>query len=120
MIFRTAISVEEGTNNQDSAQEQILENIKLHKEVLQQVKWQPWSMKRKLRLVQQARSYIAKHEGELQERFAASRNTKDMFARFKMMIRTVRYFYFRLNFLLFYDSFIKNIVDVTKMAVNTS
>lgn len=80
--------MEENTN-QDSTQEQIFENIRIHKEVLQQVKWQPWSMKRKLRLVQQAKSYIARHEGELQERFASSRNTKDILARFKILLGAV-------------------------------
>uniref|UniRef100_A0A336LRN1 CSON002176 protein n=1 Tax=Culicoides sonorensis TaxID=179676 RepID=A0A336LRN1_CULSO len=83
----TAITMEE-TNNQDSSQEQIFENIRIHKEVLQQVKWQPWTMKRKLRLVQQAKNYIARHEGELQERFASSRSTRDILARFKIVIGT--------------------------------
>lgn len=40
-------------NNHDSTKEQIFENIRLHKEVLQSVKMQPWSMRRKLRLVRQ-------------------------------------------------------------------
>lgn len=80
--------MEENTN-QDSTQEQIFENIRVHKEVLQQVKWQPWSMKRKLKLVQQAKSYIARHEGELQERFASAKSTKDIVARIKIVVNTV-------------------------------
>lgn len=48
----TAISVEDGTN-QESSQEQIYENIRLHKEVIQSVKLQPWSMRKKLKLVRQ-------------------------------------------------------------------
>lgn len=80
--------MEENTN-QDSTQEQIFENIRVHKEVLCQVKWQPWSMKRKLKLVQQAKNYIARHEGELQERFASARTTKDILARFKIVMGTV-------------------------------
>lgn len=51
--FRTAISVGDAVNNQESTKEQIFENIRLHKEVLQSVKLQPWSMRRKLRLVRQ-------------------------------------------------------------------
>lgn len=81
--------MEENTN-QDSTQEQIFENIRIHKEVLQQVKYQPWTMKRKLKLVHQAKSYIAKHEGELQERFASSKSTRDILARLKILIGTVR------------------------------
>lgn len=62
-------------------QEQIFENIKLHKEVLSNVKMQPWNMRRKLKLVQTAKAYIKKHEGALQERLAQSHSTKDMLAR---------------------------------------
>lgn len=49
----TVVSVAEGANNMESTKEQIFENIRLHKEVLQSVKMQPWSMRRKLRLVRQ-------------------------------------------------------------------
>ncbi|XP_054276492.1 transmembrane channel-like protein [Macrosteles quadrilineatus] len=76
----TAISVE------DAVQEQILQNIKLHKEVLSSVKQQPWNMRRKLRLVRQAKAYIRRHEGELQERLAQSRSTRDILARFNIVI----------------------------------
>lgn len=50
---RTAISMGDGTQNQDSTKDQIIENIRLHKELLQTLKLQPWSMRRKLRLVRQ-------------------------------------------------------------------
>lgn len=76
----TAITVE------DPVQEQILQNIKLHKEVLSSVKQQPWNMRRKLRLVRQAQAYIRRHEGELQERLAMSRSTRDVLARFNIVI----------------------------------
>lgn len=104
----------DGTQNQDSTKDQILENIRLHKELLQSVKLQPWSMRRKLRLVRQVRNqiqiahvlsldccidflfivpqakeYIALHEGALQERFAMSRSTKDLWARFKIVLAVV-------------------------------
>lgn len=51
--YRTVVSLGDGANNQESTKEQIFENIRLHKEVLQSVKMQPWSMRRKLRLVRQ-------------------------------------------------------------------
>lgn len=85
---RTAISFGDGTH-QESTKEQIFENIRLHKEVLQSVKLQPWSMRRKLRLVRQAKEYVARHEGALQERFAMSRSTKDLWARFKIWLAAV-------------------------------
>ncbi|XP_055322286.1 transmembrane channel-like protein [Sitodiplosis mosellana] len=90
----TVVSLGDGANNQESTKEQIFENIRLHKEVLQSVKMQPWSMRRKLRLVRQAREYIARHEGALQERFAMSRSTKDLWARFKIVL-TVKWQHFR-------------------------
>lgn len=45
-------TIEEGTN-QESTQEQIFENIRLHKEVIQSVKLQPWPIRKKLKLVRQ-------------------------------------------------------------------
>ncbi|XP_030385868.1 uncharacterized protein LOC115632759 [Scaptodrosophila lebanonensis] len=78
-------SSEEGTN-QESTQEQIFENIRLHKEVIQSVKLQPWPMRKKLKLVRQAKTYVARHEGALQERFAMSRSTRDLWARFKILM----------------------------------
>lgn len=54
--YRTVVSLGDGTNNQESTKDQIFENIRLHKEVLQSVKMQPWSMRRKLRLVRQVSS----------------------------------------------------------------
>ena len=84
----TAISLDDGTN-QDSTQEQIYENIRLHKEVIQSVKYQPWSIRRKLKLVRQAKTYVARHEGALQERFAMSRSTRDLWARFKILMAAV-------------------------------
>ncbi|EDW40894.1 GM25163 [Drosophila sechellia] len=77
--------VQEGTN-QESTQEQIFENIRLHKEVIQSVKLQPWPIRKKLKLVRQAKTYVARHEGALQERFAMSRSTRDLWARFKILM----------------------------------
>lgn len=37
----------------------------------------------------QAKEYIARHEGALQERFAMSRSTKDLWARFKIVLAVV-------------------------------
>ncbi|XP_076379188.1 transmembrane channel-like protein [Megalopta genalis] len=75
----TAISVEETGN-----QEQIFEKLKLHKEVLSGVKQQPWPLRRKIKLVRQAKSYVRRHEGVLQERLAHTRSTKDAIARISL------------------------------------
>lgn len=37
----------------------------------------------------QAKEYVARHEGALQERFAMSRSTKDLWARFKILLAAV-------------------------------
>ncbi|XP_029164015.1 transmembrane channel-like protein 2-B [Nylanderia fulva] len=85
----TVISMEEGGN-----QEQIFENLKLHKEVLSGVKQQPWPLRRKIKLVRQAKAYVRRHEGALQERLAQSRNTKDVIARVSLYV-TKKWQHFR-------------------------
>nr|XP_003702159.2 PREDICTED: transmembrane channel-like protein 3 isoform X1 [Megachile rotundata] len=77
----TAISMEES-----GSQELIFEKLKLHKEVLSGVKQQPWPLRRKIKLVRQAKSYVRRHEGVLQERLAQTRSTKDAIARISLFI----------------------------------
>ncbi|XP_058829863.1 transmembrane channel-like protein [Topomyia yanbarensis] len=81
----TAVTLEEAKD--DSTQDKIFENIRLHKEVLQSVKLEPWSMKRKLKLVKQAKSYVSKHEGALQEHFT-SRTAKSLLTQFHIFLAT--------------------------------
>ncbi|XP_068630050.1 transmembrane channel-like protein [Battus philenor] len=81
----TAISIDETPL---VTQEQIFENIHLHKEVLGSVKQQPLGMRRKLKIVHQAKGYIKRHEGQLQERLAQSKSTRDIYARFNILIAT--------------------------------
>ncbi|CAO1430429.1 unnamed protein product [Diamesa serratosioi] len=69
-----------------TTQEQLYENIRLHKEIITQVKTQPWSLSKKYKIVQRAKQYVSHHEGTLQERFALSGNTKDLYARFKIRL----------------------------------
>ncbi|XP_044270134.1 transmembrane channel-like protein 2-A [Tribolium madens] len=80
----TAITMDDGM--EAVSQEEIFENIKLHKEVLSNVKMQPWNMRKKLKLVVQAKAYIKQHEGALQERLAQSRSTRDMLARWNIYL----------------------------------
>lgn len=72
-----------------TTQEQLYENIRLHKEIIQSVKLQPWSLSKKYKIVQKAKQYVSRHEDTLQERFAASGNTKDLYARFKIVLAAV-------------------------------
>ncbi|XP_052751457.1 transmembrane channel-like protein [Galleria mellonella] len=81
----TAISMEDG-QSVIVTQEQIFQNIHLHKEVLGSVKQQPLGMRRKLKIVHQAKTYIKRHEGQLQERLAQSKSTRDIYARFTILL----------------------------------
>ncbi|XP_059055114.1 transmembrane channel-like protein [Achroia grisella] len=83
----TAISMEDG-QSAVVTQEQIFQNIHLHKEVLGSVKQQPLGMRRKLKIVHQAKTYIKRHEGQLQERLAQSKSTRDIYARFNILLAT--------------------------------
>lgn len=74
----------------ETSQDQIFENIRIHKEVLSSVKMQPWNMRKKLRLVVQAKTYIKKHQGALQERLAQSHSTRDILARWNLIFVQVR------------------------------
>lgn len=88
MIFNsTIISMEECGN-----QEQIFENLKLHKEVLTGIKQQPWALRRKIKLVRQAKAYVRRHEGVLQERLAQSRSTRNVIARISFFMNKVSSF----------------------------
>ncbi|KAJ8738016.1 hypothetical protein PYW08_000611 [Mythimna loreyi] len=84
----TAISMEDAQLAAVVTQEQIFENIHLHKEVLGSVKQQPLGMRRKLKIVHQAKAYIKRHEGQLQERLAQSKSTRDIYARFNILLNT--------------------------------
>ncbi|CAH1367123.1 unnamed protein product, partial [Tenebrio molitor] len=81
----TAITIDDNAADVIT-QDEIFENIKIHKEVLRDVKMQPWNMRKKLKLVIQAKTYIKKHEGALQERLAQSRSTRDMLARWNIYL----------------------------------
>ncbi|XP_047525064.1 transmembrane channel-like protein [Pieris napi] len=81
----TAISIED---QPVLTQEQIFENIHLHKQVLSSAKQQPLGMRRKLKIVHQAKGYIKRHEGKLQERLAQSKSTRDIYARFNILMAT--------------------------------
>ncbi|KAK4877203.1 hypothetical protein RN001_009709 [Aquatica leii] len=81
----TAITVDDAPAL-ELTQEQIFENIRLHKEVLTNVKMQPWNMRRKLKLVMQAKSYVKRHEGALQQRFTQTHSLRNILARWNIYL----------------------------------
>ena len=49
------------------------DTLKLHREVIEQVKYQLWPLDKKMRILQQAKEYVKKHESEMEERLAQSK-----------------------------------------------
>ncbi|KAF6202241.1 hypothetical protein GE061_004639, partial [Apolygus lucorum] len=86
-VFTTS-SAESPVSNveENTAQEMIFHKMKIHKEVLSQIKYQPWPMRKKIRLVQTAKAYIRRHEGALQERLAQKKSTKDILEHFNIIL----------------------------------
>ena len=54
--------------------ESILENLKLHKEVIEQVKFQLWPLDKKVRTVRQAKLFVAQHEKEMESQLKSEKS----------------------------------------------
>ncbi|XP_076358957.1 transmembrane channel-like protein 3 [Tachypleus tridentatus] len=74
----TVISIDDA----DATEEEILENMRLYKYVIESIKNQPWRMKKKYKILRRAKSYVNKHEGEL----AHSKRSKDILAKYKLLM----------------------------------
>ena len=78
-----------GFYDQQQQQDSTLEHVALHKEVVQNMRYQPWDMARKLRILRRAKTFVRQHEGALQQRLAESRTAKDVFARGRILLTKV-------------------------------
>lgn len=88
--FQMNIPMDEAGGYYDQGQqESTLEHVALHKEVVQNMRYQPWDMGRKLRVLRRAKLFVRQHEGALQQRLAESRTVKDFFARGRMLFGKV-------------------------------
>ena len=66
------------------------EMVRLHRDVLREVRAQPLALRRKIRLVRKAKAYIREHEGALDEKLAHGGGTmKDHMIRVKLLIARV-------------------------------
>ncbi|XP_022249260.1 LOW QUALITY PROTEIN: transmembrane channel-like protein 2 [Limulus polyphemus] len=74
----TVISIDDA----DATEEEILENMRLYKYVIESIKNQPWRMKKKYNILRRAKSYVNKHEGEL----VHSKRSKDILAKYKVLM----------------------------------
>ena len=77
-FFSTAIDFE-------NSEDEVKENIRHQKTIIETIKTQPVSMAKKLRMLRAAKAYIKKHEGEL----AQSKQAKDIFATYSNWFRNV-------------------------------
>ena len=94
-------------------------HLAMHKEVVQNMRYQPWDLGRKLRILRRAKAFVREHEGALQQRLSESRAAKDVFARGQQLIAKVKkvshssdilYSFKILNFLLSRDGAVIEIV----------
>ncbi|KAG8185208.1 hypothetical protein JTE90_025880 [Oedothorax gibbosus] len=72
----TAVSVEE-----EETPEEVKENMRLNKQIIETIKMQPWRMKKKYKILKKAKAYVSKNEGEL----AQSKRSKDVFAKYTLL-----------------------------------
>eukprot|EP00095_Tigriopus_kingsejongensis_P002203 maker-scaffold1312_size48844-snap-gene-0.10 protein:Tk02203 transcript:maker-scaffold1312_size48844-snap-gene-0.10-mRNA-1 annotation:"transmembrane channel-like protein 1" len=63
-----------------------LETLKLHKEVIEQTKYQAWPLDKKLRVIKQAKDYVRRHEDEMQEKMAQRRTMSSLFQGAQLLI----------------------------------
>ena len=78
------VPVEDAVN-----EEQVNQHLALHKEVITSMRYQPWDLGRKLRVLRRAKLYVSQHEGALQQRLAEARTAKDVFARGHIILAKV-------------------------------
>ncbi|XP_046920657.2 transmembrane channel-like isoform X2 [Dermatophagoides farinae] len=72
----TAVSI----GDEPFTEEEISETIRAHKQIIATMKHQNWPMYRKLKILNRAKHYIKKHEGELKQ----SKQAKDLVAKWKV------------------------------------
>ena len=66
-------------------EEEIIETLKAHKQIIANIKTQQWPMHRKLRILRRAKLYIKKHEGDLKQ----SKQATDIMIRYRTYIEKV-------------------------------
>ena len=85
---------EDADDHQQSTSSQHHQQLALHKEVVVNMRYQPWPLGRKLRILRRAKQFVREHEGALQQRLAESRAARDVFARAQMFISKAKHFIF--------------------------
>ena len=68
------------------------QQLAMHKEVVQNMRYQPWDLGRKLRILRRAKQFIREHEGALKLRLEESRTAYDVFAQAQLFFSKVGLF----------------------------
>ncbi|CAN7938954.1 unnamed protein product, partial [Ixodes hexagonus] len=66
----------------DQTDEEVKENVRMNKSIIETAKHQPWPMNKKYKMLKRAKAYVKKHEGEL----AQSKQAKDIFAKYTILL----------------------------------
>jgi len=84
------IPMDDGGGMDEAPSSSHQQQLALHKEVVQNMRYQPWDLGRKLRILRRAKQFIREHEGALQLRLAESRDARDVFARAQLFLSKVK------------------------------
>ncbi|XP_075526894.1 transmembrane channel-like protein 1 [Dermacentor variabilis] len=66
----------------DQTEEEVKENVRMNKSIIETCKNQPWPMNKKYKMLRRAKAYVKKHEGEL----AQSKQARDVLAKYTILL----------------------------------
>ena len=73
-MLRTSSRPTSRHSEESRRSESVYENLKLHKEVVEQVKYQLWPLDKKLRMLRQAKLFVAQHEKEMENQLKSDKS----------------------------------------------
>ena len=114
-ILRTSSSRPTSRHSEESRRsESVYENLKLHREVVEQVKYQLWPLDRKLRMVRQAKLFVSQHEKEMKNQLKSDKSFWSYVKQFRLSTVEISLIIFRwirehLDYLIPWEGRIKRI-----------
>ena len=94
--------------------ESVYENLKLHREVVDQVKYQLWPLDKKLRMVRQAKLFVSQHEKEMKNQLKSDKSFGSYVKQFwirsvEIFLIVIRWIREHLDYLIPWEGRIKRI-----------
>ena len=94
--------------------ESVYENLKLHREVVEQVKYQLWPLDKKLRMVRQAKLFVSQHEKEMKNQLKSDKSLGSYVKQFwlrtvEIFLTVIRWIREHLDYLIPWEGRIKRI-----------